>query len=170
VKIIDIVLIIIILFGAYLGYKKGLLVEIITFFAFIIAIVSGFKLMHLGVTWLFPEENPNSVLPFIAFVIIFIIVFVGIFFLGKFLKTILNQTLMGKFDSWAGAIMGGIKMAFGISLLLWLTHHAQINFPNSVTSETVIYPGLVGFAPKLINWISYVVPFQDILGQIKKSL
>ncbi|MBX9852840.1 MAG: CvpA family protein [Cytophagaceae bacterium] len=169
-KIIDILLIILILVGAYLGYKKGLLVEVLTFFAFIIAIISAFKVMHLAVSWFFPEKNPDSILPFISFIIIFLLVFIAMFFLAKFLKKILDYTLLGKFDSWAGAIVGACKMAFGISLLLWLIYHAQIPIPGSVISDSVIYPNLVSFAPKVVAWVSYIIPFQDVFALIKQSL
>lgn len=160
-----------ILIGAYAGYKKGLLIEILSFLAFIIAIISAFKLMHLGVELITDHTSAdNSTLPYIAFVLIFIIVFVTIFLLSKVLKRIIDVTLLGSFDSWAGALLGACKTAFGISLLLWLTYHAKIEIPGSYISDAVVYPQLIPFAPKVVSWVSNVIPFQDIFPLIKHSL
>jgi membrane protein required for colicin V production len=162
---------VIILFGGYTGYKKGLVVEILTFFAFIIAIISAFKLTHLVVLLLSKNtEGPNRTLPYIAFLLIFILVFIGIYLLSKFLKKILNYSPLGMFDNWAGAILGCCKMAFGISLFLWLTYNAKIQFPKDLISDCVIYPTLIPFAPNVVRFVSHVIPFQDIFPLIKNCL
>jgi membrane protein required for colicin V production len=163
--------VLLILLGAYAGYKKGLLIEILSFLAFIIAIVSAFKLMHLAVELISDgSTKKNTLLPYVAFVLIFILVFVGIFLLSKVLKNIIDVTLLGSFDNWAGAILGACKTAFGISLLLWLTFQAKIEIPSNVISDAVIYPQLIPFGPKVIGWVSNVIPFQDIFPLIKHSL
>ena len=147
------------------------MVEILTFLAFIIAIISAFKLTHLGVSLIAKYwDGNNTTLPYIAFLLIFILVFIGIYLLSKLLKKVLDFTPLGMFDSWAGALLGGCKMAFGISLFLWLTFNANITFPNSVIAESVVYPPLITFAPKLIQWVSHVIPFQDIFPLIKTCL
>lgn len=169
---IDIILSLLILLGAYFGYKKGLLIEILTFFAFIIAIISAFKLMHLGVSFLSSDDSSQSdgLIPYVAFVIIFVLVFLCIFLLSKLLKKLIDFSILGSFDSWAGAVLGACKMAFGISLFLWLTYHAKISFPENVVSDAVIYPQLISFAPNVVTWVSHIIPFQDIFPLIKTSL
>jgi len=127
--------------------------------------------MHTGVEYFSPEsEEEIRIIPYMSFLIIFIAVFIGIFLLSKFLKKILDFTLIGSLDNWAGAIFGGLKMAFGISLLLWLSHYAKLNFPESVINDSVIYPQLVPFAPKVVHYISFIIPFQDIFPLIEKTL
>jgi membrane protein required for colicin V production len=170
-KIIDLILLLLILIGAYRGFKKGLLVEILTLFALLIAIISGMKLTHSGVNY-FSDSNPNSEkwLPFAVFLLIFILVFIGIFYLGKTLKNILDYTLIGDFDSWIGAVVGALKVAFGISLLLWLIHYAKIDIPKSYTADSIIYPSLIHFAPEVVRYVSYVIPFQDVFPLVQEAL
>jgi membrane protein required for colicin V production len=170
-KAIDIFLILLLFYGAYRGYKKGLLVEILTFLALIIAIISAFKLLHTGIEWLSPQDKEsNKLLPYFAFIIVFIMVFIGVFFLSKLIKKVLDYTLLGKFDSMAGAIFGMCKVAFGVSLLLWLSHYAKINLPSDTIRGSLLYPKLLPFAPNVIKWVSYVIPFQDIFPLIKNTL
>lgn len=170
-KIIDLILLLLILFGAYRGFKKGLLIEILTLFALLIAVISGMKLTHSGVNY-FSDSNHDSEkwLPFAVFLLIFILVFVGIFYLGKTLKNILDYTLIGDFDSWIGAVVGALKVAFGISLLIWLIHYSKIDIPKSYTADSFIYPNLIHFAPEVVKYVSYVIPFQDVFPLVQKAL
>jgi membrane protein required for colicin V production len=171
VKIIDIVILLLVLFGAYRGFKKGLLIEIISFLALIIAIISAIKLTHSGIIYFFGQTSTTSKwIPFLVFLLIFLLVFFGIFLLGKLLKKILDYTLLGQFDNLVGAILGATKVAFGISLLLWLMYYTNINFPQNITTDSIIYPQCLSFAPTVVKWISHVIPFQDIFPSVQKTL
>lgn len=170
-KIIDLVFLIILLVGAYSGFKKGLFLEIVTFLAFIIAIISAFKLLNTTIEFVKNTWHWNSVLiPYIAFVLIFCAVFFGIHLLGKALKKILDFTLLGSLDSIAGALLGVFKMAFALSLLLWLTEAASIEFPDDVTVGSFLFRPLSNLAPRIVSYISFVIPFQDIFPSIKRVL
>jgi uncharacterized membrane protein required for colicin V production len=47
-KTIDLLILFPLLIGAYHGYKRGLLLEIVAILAFVIAVVLGFKLLDYG--------------------------------------------------------------------------------------------------------------------------
>jgi membrane protein required for colicin V production len=170
-KILDLILLAILLLGGFLGFRKGLLLEIITFLGLVIGIISAFKLLNTGIEYIRSTWGWNSIfIPYIAFIAIFILVFFGMFLLGKALKKILDFTLIGSADNIAGAILGMLKMAFGLSLVLWLTRAASIEFPSEMTSGSVLFYPLVEFAPKVANWVSYIIPFQDIFPSITELL
>lgn len=127
--------------------------------------------MHTGISYFTKDpESDDSTIPYLSFLLIFLGVFISILLLGKFLKKILHYTPLGVFDSWAGALTGALKTAFAISLLLWLTHYAKIDLPESIISESLIYPELISFAPKVVQYISLVIPFQDVFPLIEKTL
>jgi membrane protein required for colicin V production len=171
VEIFDIVVILILALGGYAGYKKGLLLEIVTFLAFIIAVLSAFKLLKEGMNWIQPYmEDFPQMLPYVTFTLIFLLVFIGIYFFGKFLKSILDYTLLGTFDSAAGAFVGVIKTAFIISLFIWLTSAAKLEFISTFGQKSFAYPVLASFAPNTIHFVSYIIPFQDIFPALKKIL
>ena len=170
-KAIDIILVIILLAGAYKGFKNGFLLELTSFFSFIIAIISAFKLLHTGISWLSPHmEKGSRLVPYIAFIVIFLLVFVGIFLFVRLLKRIIDYSVLGTADNFVGALFGIVEMAFVVSIVLWLTQQARIEFPKDYTSGTVVYPKLVPFAKQVVGWVSYVVPFQDIFPSIKEAL
>lgn len=170
-KVLDIILLILLAIGAYSGYKKGLFLEIVTFLALIIAIISSFKLLNTGIEFLKKSWGWESVLiPFICFILIFCLVFFGIHLFGKALKKVMDYTLLGTADNFAGAGLGILKMAFGVSILLWLATAASLEFPKEYTEGSFIFMPLVEFAPTMVHWVSYVIPFQDIFPSIKKVL
>lgn len=67
-KTLDIILLIPLVFGAVLGFRKGLLLEIFGVLAFVLAIIGGFKLMETGMVYLSEYfEDFDQLLPFISF-------------------------------------------------------------------------------------------------------
>ena len=67
-KTIDLLILFPLLIGAYTGYKRGLLLEIVAILAFVIAVVLGFKLLDYGLDFLSPYVGgSNRFLPYFAF-------------------------------------------------------------------------------------------------------
>ncbi|NVJ48039.1 MAG: CvpA family protein [Cytophagia bacterium] len=170
-KTLDVILLIPLVFGAFLGFKKGLLLEIVGVLAFILAIIGGFKLMETGMVYLSEYfEDFGQLLPFISFLIIFLAIILLINMLGKLLKKMIDMTLLGGFDKFAGAILGLVKWAIGVSILLWLVNNFGIELPGQ-EEELVLYPFLTELGPKLIASLDVVLPFaQDMLESIKALL
>lgn len=155
-------------YGGYRGYQTGLLIQIITFIAFIIAVITAFNLCQLGIIklkqWFDLHE---SILPVVSFIVIFIGVLILIILLGKFLTTVLHQTLLGSVDQYAGALVGILKAAFGLSCILWLLEKSGLKFPNSYTDESFIYNWLTEYSPSVIKLLGQIIPFQDIMHKVE---
>jgi len=78
----DLVIAIILAVGAFLGYKRGFLMELFFLVALIAGVLLGFKLMGWGVEVLAREFNADTkVLPYLSFLIIFILVLLLVHFL-----------------------------------------------------------------------------------------
>jgi membrane protein required for colicin V production len=170
-KTLDIILLIPLAFGAVMGFRKGLLLEIIGILAFILAIIGGFKLMEVGITYLQTKiDGMDRWLPFISFLIIFIAIILLTTMLGKGLKKMLDLTLLGGFDNFAGAIIGIVKWAIGLSIVLWLLTNFGIELPGQ-DEDLVLYPYLATLGPNLIEALNFILPFaQDMLASIKQML
>ncbi|MDH5379616.1 MAG: CvpA family protein [Cyclobacteriaceae bacterium] len=161
-KTIDIVLLIILLFGAYRGYRKGFLMEIIAIAALILGIIGGFRLLHVGMEFLDERFDINgTILPYVAFLLIFIAIIILVNLLGKSLKTLIDLTLLGSFDNLAGSLIGILKWAFGISVIFWISGSFNLAFPQETTEGAFIYPLIESFAPTVINGLGYIFPFLE---------
>lgn len=170
-KLLDIIILVPLLWGAYKGFTKGFVMEIVSLLAFVLAILIAFKTLHIGIELIRPHLDAESFLPVISFVLIFISVVLLVNLIGKLIKKFLNISLLGKVDDIAGAILGALKWAFGLSTILWLMNQAQIVVPNDVVEDSVIFPYLVKYGPMLINSFSAVIPFgQGLVDAINDLL
>ncbi|WKK86960.2 CvpA family protein [Marivirga arenosa] len=170
-KTLDILLLIPLLFGAYLGYKKGLLLEIVSLVALIVAIIGAFKLLDFGMDLLQPYfENWEQALPIISFILLFVGILLLVNLVGKVVKKILDMTLLGGLDNFAGSIIGLLKWAFGVSLVLWLGESIEISISADMAEGTYIYPIVASIAPFVVELISDYMPFiQEVFDQLKSQ-
>lgn len=145
--------------------------ETITILAFVLAIIGGFKLLHIGVAFLNDQFGIHGqLLPYLAFVMIFIGIVLIVNLLGKSLKTVLNMTLLGSVDNIAGAVIAILKWSFGISVIFWLTNSFGMLPPASWTDGSILYPFLITWAPQVVGAFSHVLPFADDLFQMVREL
>lgn len=162
--IIDFIILIPLLWGGYQGFKKGLVMELITIIAFILGVTLGFLFMDWGIELLKPHIQDGSVIPYISFILIFLLVLFGVLMLGKLIKGLVNITLMGSIDKIGGSVFGILKWAFAISIFLWLTERAQIEVPSNITEGALIYPKLLSYGPFLIDTVASVFPLENELA------
>lgn len=166
--IIDIILLTILLIGAFKGYRRGFLLEIIAIGALLLGIIGGLRLLHWGMEILSDYfEIHSQLLPYITFIVIFIGIILLVNLLGKAMKKIIDMTLLGNFDDIAGAVIGIIKWAFGLSVILWISNRFGITIPEHLTDSSRIYPWIEDFAPSIVGYLTGIFPFiEDLLKLI----
>jgi membrane protein required for colicin V production len=160
-NIIDLIIIIPLLWGAWRGYKKGLLIEIIGVAAFIIGLIIGFKFLGIGMNFLAPhigERITNQFLPYLTFSIIFFPTIFLINKMGWMLRKALRMTILGTIDGFAGAIVGVFMWVFGLSTLLWILTTMDVKIPSKETKDSVLLPYLKDVAPTVISKASDWIP------------
>ena len=158
---IDILLLIPVVMGAYTGFKRGLLVEIIGILALILAVIFGFRYLGLGMDIIGEFtgiDGQGTLMPYLSFLLIF---FPTIFFINKLgwaFRKALRLTFLGTMDGIAGAALGAILWFFGLSTLLWMASAVGIGIPEKYTTNSEVYPFLQDFAPTLINKFRGILP------------
>lgn len=156
----DIVIASILALGTFAGYRKGFLLELFFLLAVILGVFVGFKLMGAGVDYLSREFNADKVmLPYISFAIIFLIVLVVISLIGRIIKDSVDRTFLGRMDAIAGAALGLVKFAFGISVMIWLIEALEISLPEGLKEESTLYPMAARVAPMLSEYFGEIIPF-----------
>jgi membrane protein required for colicin V production len=157
---LDIAIAIIVAVGAITGYRRGFLMELFFLLSLVLGLLLGFKLMGAGVDYLAREFNADTeVLPYISFFIIFILVMVLVTLLGKSIKNSVDKTFLGQMDSWAGALLGLLKYAFMVSVIIWLLEAFHIAPPEEWKKESTLYPLAAQLAPALSGYFGEFLPF-----------
>lgn len=156
---IDIIILVLLAIGAYSGYKQGLFIGILSVVAFVVGLVCAFRLMHWGADILVQKvESLTFMLPFISFLIIFLIVTITIRILAYLVKKTLDLTVFGTFDNFAGAVLGVVKWAFMISLLIWVAGSFEMAMPQEMIRESSLYPYIQPLAPFVIGIMDSITP------------
>src|SRR5689334_12993586 len=137
----DVILIIVLLMGAFGGYRKGFLAELFSLLGIILGILAGFKLMGVAMVNLTRYyEIDDKILPYVAFGVVFMIVVILVSLLGKFLKSSIEKTVLGNADQFAGSVLGLFKAAFMASVMLWIISSVSVSLPDHWTEDSWLYP------------------------------
>lgn len=143
--------------------------EIAGFAGFFLALFGGFQLLDSGIKILsgYHQMN-NGVLPVIAFVVIFLVILISVHIAGRLLKAAFHITPFGLIDNIFGSILGLIKWAFGISLIIWLLSMLEVALPEEHFQNSLMMPYIARLAPLFMDFIAYVIPyFQELLSSIE---
>jgi membrane protein required for colicin V production len=157
---IDILLLVVILIGAYKGYKDGFLMGLVSLLAIVLGIFLGFKLMGEGMEFLERQFNADQkTLPYISFFLIFILVVVLVTWLGKSIRDSIDKTFLGRVDESMGLVLGAFKTMFMTSVVLWIADSLKYNPKAEWTEGSWLYPFTAKLAPGLAVWTAQFVPF-----------
>ena len=133
---LDIIIAIPLLYGAWKGFKRGLIFEMAMIIGLVLGFYLGFKFLH------FFEQivskyisNSGNFLPYLTFILVFILVIVLMILLAKLLETILKITALNLFNQIAGAVFGIIKFALVLSFLLALFRPVDLRM-NLIQAQT----------------------------------
>jgi membrane protein required for colicin V production len=164
VSTFDYFLLVPILFGAFMGYRKGLLLELVSLVALVVAILGGLKLLNVALPVVRDfVGDMGGVLPYLTFLIVFIGIILLVYLLGFILKKVLDFTPFGFFDNVLGAILGALKWCCAISLLLYVSDMAGISITPETASESIVYPVVLKATPYALDILGYVLPFVKTL-------
>lgn len=156
---IDIALIIIVLLGAYGGYRDGFLMTLFSLLAIILGVLGGFKLMGKAMFLLSEKFNIDAtVLPYISFFVVFILIVILVTLLGRLIRSSIDGNFLGQVDQIVGALLGIIKTIFMISVVLWLLDSMKVDLPERWTENSWLYPKVAAFAPKVTAIIGRFIP------------
>lgn len=163
----DIVLGLLVLLGAWSGYKEGFLMELISLAAILFGVFCGFKLMGEGMILLEEKFNADkSTLPYLSFAVIFIIIVVVVRLLGKLVKNSIDKSFLGTLDQAMGGALGAFKTLFLLSIVLWIADSLRLTPKASWTENSWLYPFTATLAPRTAEWIGGFLPvFKEIFRQ-----
>lgn len=157
---LDIIIVILLAFGAFRGFRKGLLMELVTIVAFVVGIILGLKLMDLSGSFVhLLHDNFGRVAPFVLFVVIFVLTIVVVNQIGRALKKALDYTPLGSIDNFAGAFIGALKWAFAISLVFWVSSLIGLDMPANISNQSRLHPYIISIAPLVFDYASTLIPF-----------
>lgn len=172
VNILDIIILIPLLFGAFKGFTRGLIIEIASIVGLVLGIYTGVYFSDYASNFIKQYfELAASALQFAAFITTFIVVVMGIHLIGKTLEKAANLVALKLINKVFGAAFGMLKFAVIVSVLVVIVESIDQHFefiPKKTKEESKLYKPISSFIPTVIpsmkntEWY-----FDDISNELK---
>ena len=148
---VDIILAAPLLWGAFKGFKKGLIIELISLIALAVGIWGAVHFSDFAVQ-LLAENIDQKYLPLTAFLLTFISIVVLVYFVGKLLEKVVNIVQLKFINKVLGACFGLLKFWLIISVVLFIVERYNKKFdfvPKEYVCTSLLY-GPMSELPKQI--------------------
>jgi membrane protein required for colicin V production len=165
--IIDILVAVALVMAVIKGFQKGFIVAIFSVLAFIAGIAAALKLSASVAAWLGTTTNIGARwLPFLSFLLVFIAVVLLVRLGAKFIEGAVTFALLGWLNKLSGIILYALLYIIILSVFLFYTKQLNL-FAATTIKESVTYPYIIPWAPKVIDTIGIVIPlFKDLFREL----
>lgn len=146
-KYIDIILALPLLWGIFIGFKKGLILELATLVALILGVFGAIKFSDVTAEYLVQHVDiPQNYLGLSSFLVTFLLIVIVVFIIGKVLDKLIKVVALGIVNRALGALFGLCKYALIISYLLYFVENLNAKFhfyQEDIKSESLLYEPLI---------------------------
>ncbi len=152
--------------GAWRGFRHGLIYEILMIIGLILGLYLAFKfsgwINKLLTGFL---QSDHAAIPFVSFALIFVAVLLMMVLLARFLETILKVTSLNLFNRIAGAAFGLFKFALVVSVILWSLKTLEPHWDfigQDLKQKSLLYQ-------PVLSTTSFITPaLEDIRAEFKE--
>ncbi len=151
---LDFILIVPLLFMAYRGYSKGLIISLATLAALVLGIWAGIRFSGAASGFVGRIIHVDEkFLPAMTFMVIFILILVVVHLFGKMLEKLADIAALGWINKLLGGLFGIAKAVLLLSVLLYLitTFDRNEKLITPATKEkSFLYKPIASLVPRLI--------------------
>lgn len=151
---LDIIMMIGILWYAYKGFVKGLVIELASLAALILGIYIAYHFSDFTSEFLKNTFHMQSeYLHIIAFAVTFFAVVIATHLLGKLIETVVNIAMLGLINKLAGLVFGVLKISLVISGLFYIISSVDPNnqiITKDTREKSLLYKPVSSLVYKII--------------------
>ncbi len=164
---IDILVAIALVVAVVKGFQKGFIIAVFSVFAFVAGIAAALKLSASVASWLGTTTNIGAKwLPFLSFVLVFIAVILVVRLGAKFIEGAVTFALLGWLNKLLGVLLYAVLYIIILSVFLFYTQQLNL-FTAETIQESITYPYIIPWAPKVIDTIGSILPwFKDLFQEL----
>ena len=162
VSYLDIILVLIMAWAIWRGWRNGFIAELFSFLAFFVGIYAAVYLSEAVAKMV--GANDGTITSRVGiFIAIFLVVVIGMYFLGK----LISSSVKGGTEKWnkaLGAVFSLSKYLLGCSALFVMLHALDTKFkliPQAQKDASLVYEPVNSFAKTVIPAIEEFTAQQD---------
>ena len=171
-NLLDVIATLIILYGAFKGYKKGFFISLMGFISLYISLIIGIKYHHILILLIqkTPINLEDNALIVVSIIVSFLFSFLIILQLSKLLKYILDLTLIGFLDDLGGAFLGSLICGFILSFLFNIIDWLNVKILSDQINNSILYPIIKEIQPILTKYILLAINISPEFWDLMKSI
>ncbi len=156
---IDIVILLFLLYGAFRGFSKGLIIEVATLAGLILGVFIAIRYSPFTEGILKDFLNITSrYLSYIALAVTFLLVVIVVYLLGKMLTRLVDIISLGLVNKLLGTLLGIAKYFIMVCVLLMIVDalNDKFYFISEETREnSLLFDPFLNFAQQMYNMIRF---------------
>ncbi len=150
---LDIIIAIPLAWGAYKGFKKGLIISVASLIALLFGIYGALQFSDYARDLLVENvEMQATYIPITSFAITFIAIVIGIHFIAKLLDKLIDAIALSWLNTIAGVLFGILKSAFILSIILFIFEKIDTNsviIKQDIKQKSVLFKPIQVLAPSI---------------------
>ena len=148
--------------GAFLGWRKGLIMELFTFGSLLAGVYFAFHFSDMITQYFVVDQHDGALIPFLSFLIVFILVVILVRLLGKLFEKFVAFVWLSIFNKIFGALVGVLKWGLfaGCALLLLGPLDPKNEaVPAQAKQSSVLYPIVMAYTSTIVPGIKNTLLF-----------
>ena len=163
----DIIFIILFLWSAYRGIRKGFVVMAASLAALILGIWGAIRFSNLTFSFLSNHfELKTQYLSLIAFALTFVLIVIIVHLIARLVEKLVEAVALGMLNRIAGLLFGIIKTAFILSVILVIINKIDEKLPiipEEHKSNSLLYEPLSKLVPAIFPYLKFEKIKKNIL-------
>ncbi len=160
---LDLIVVLLLAWFAFQGYRKGLVVEVASLAALILGIYAAVYFSHVTADFLVEYFSlTTKYLHIIAIILTFLLVVIAVVTVGRIVEKFVDLILLGFLNKLTGAVFGILKGAVILSLIIWVFNYFDSDqklISPQTRSSAMLFEHVESIAPSLYKRLDFL---QDI--------
>ena len=167
---LDVIIIMVVLIGAYWGSTRGLLAEVIALAGVFVGILSASRFYLKAVDALLPILRDQEITTFIAFLVIYALSIFSFFLIHLLVKSNMAGGAITPASRLFAALIGGLKSAVFIAMVLLLVIFLW-GSNNALTEGSKILPKIMPYCRPVLTLLPETMqePLGEYIDGLKSS-
>ncbi|AHF17760.1 CvpA family protein [Niabella soli] len=166
--IIDLIFAVLLCIAVFKGYRKGFVVGIFSYLAFVIGLAAAMKLSAVVATRIGTVVKVSDKwLPFIAFIAVLIGVIIAVKWVARLIQLSMEKVLLGWLNRLGGILLFVMLYIAAYAILLFYVNQLQL-LPGTTIAKSTAFPFIEAFGKRAIGIMGVIIPaFKDLFVQLE---
>jgi membrane protein required for colicin V production len=153
VNYIDLIIAVPLIWGAFNGFRRGLVIEVASLIALILGIYGALEFSYIAGSWLEDKFDWSAYfIQMLSFIITFVVIVFAVHLVARLVEKLVKATALGMVNRILGSFFGLIKFLVLVAGLVFIFESINGRYPllsEEEKNKSYLYP----FTSQIVPWI-----------------